>query len=161
MNFDFGQYLSKKIVQHQFLHTMDKSKQISDIYYNPWIDHDFDQNNQQSKLDALPINEIPIEPEAVQPELLQPQGTENIEDTQDPWEIFEENVVASGQALGYPNDGLSDKWELDSNEESLYQISSNKEPPTYHIKDLIDARLDQIQQLLKLRVNQLATLFVS
>ncbi|CAG8856422.1 28165_t:CDS:1, partial [Gigaspora margarita] len=46
---------------------------------------------------ALPINEIPIEPEAVQLELLQPQDTENIEDTQDLWEIFEENVVASGQ----------------------------------------------------------------
>ncbi|CAG8818286.1 36717_t:CDS:1, partial [Gigaspora margarita] len=52
---------------------------------------------------------ILIEPEAVQLELLQPQGTENIENTQDPWEIFEETVVASGQALGYPNDGLSDK----------------------------------------------------
>ncbi|CAG8846242.1 5357_t:CDS:1, partial [Gigaspora margarita] len=45
--------------------------------------------------------------------------------------------------------------ELDSDEESLYPISRNKEPSTYHIKDLIDARLDQIQQLLKLRVNQL------
>ncbi|CAG8852489.1 45381_t:CDS:1, partial [Gigaspora margarita] len=44
--------------------TMDKSKQMSDIYYNPWIDLDFDQNNQQSELDALPIKEIPIEPEA-------------------------------------------------------------------------------------------------
>ncbi|CAG8816946.1 11048_t:CDS:1, partial [Gigaspora margarita] len=42
---------------------------------------------------------------------------------------------------------------LDSDEESLYPISRNKEPPTYYIKDLIDARLDQIQQLLKLRVN--------
>ncbi|CAG8837083.1 39347_t:CDS:2, partial [Gigaspora margarita] len=60
-------------------------KQKSDIYYNPWTDLDFDQNNQQSKLDALPIKEIPIEPKAVQLELLQPQ-------------------VASGQALGYPND---------------------------------------------------------
>ncbi|CAG8834034.1 40514_t:CDS:2, partial [Gigaspora margarita] len=77
---------------------------ISDIYYNPWIDLNFDQNNQQSELDALPIKEIPIEPEAVQLELLQPQDTENIEDTQDPWEIFEENIVASGQAQGYPND---------------------------------------------------------
>ncbi|CAG8830155.1 25831_t:CDS:1, partial [Gigaspora margarita] len=65
--------------QLQFLHTMDKSKQMSDIYYNPWTDYDFDQNNQQSKLDALPIKEIPIEPEAVQLELLQLQ-----EDTQDP-----------------------------------------------------------------------------
>ncbi|CAG8814304.1 13436_t:CDS:1, partial [Gigaspora margarita] len=103
---------------------------------------------------TLSIKEITIKPEAIQLELLQPQDTENIEDTQDPWEIFEENVVASGQALGYPNDGLSDKWELDSDEESLYPISSrNKEPSTYHIKDLIDARLDQIQQLLKLRVN--------
>ncbi|CAG8830146.1 29270_t:CDS:1 [Gigaspora margarita] len=123
---------------------MDKSKQMSDIYYNPWIDFDFDHNNQQSELDALSIKEIPIEPEAVQFELLQPQDTKNIEDTQDSWEIFEENVVASGQALGYPNDGLSDKWELESDEESLYPISRNKEPPTYYIKDLINTRLDQI-----------------
>ncbi|CAG8510574.1 22030_t:CDS:2 [Gigaspora rosea] len=77
--------------------------------------------------------------------------------TEDPWKIFEETVIDSGQALGYnPNDGLSDKWELDSDEESLYLvISRNKEPPTYHIKDLIDTRLNQILQLLKLRVNQL------
>ncbi|CAG8818117.1 33314_t:CDS:1, partial [Gigaspora margarita] len=61
--------------QYQFLHTMDKSKQISDIYYNPWIDLNFDQNNQQAELDALPIKEIPIEPEAVQFELLQLQDT--------------------------------------------------------------------------------------
>ncbi|CAG8834246.1 45962_t:CDS:1 [Gigaspora margarita] len=133
---------------------MDKSKQMSDIYYNPWTDLDYDQNNQQSKLDALSIKEIPIEPEAIQLELLQPQGTKNIENTQDPWKIFEETIVVSSQALGYPNDGLSDKWKLDSDEESLYPIiSRNKEPPTYHIKDLIDARLDQIQLLLKLRVN--------
>ncbi|CAG8724740.1 6265_t:CDS:2 [Gigaspora rosea] len=108
-----------------------------DIYYNPWTDLDVDQNNQQSVSDTLLIEEnIP---------------------TEDPWEIFEETVIDSGQAIGYnPNDGLSDKWEFDSNKESLYPvISRNKEPPTYHIKDLIDARLDQIQQLLKLRVNQL------
>ncbi|RIB17540.1 hypothetical protein C2G38_2187030 [Gigaspora rosea] len=76
--------------------------------------------------------------------------------TEDPWEIFEETVIDSGQALEYnPDDGLSDNWELDSDEESLFPvISKNKEPSTYHIKDLIDARLDQIQQLLKLRVNQ-------
>ncbi|CAG8845885.1 34310_t:CDS:2, partial [Gigaspora margarita] len=91
---------------------------------------------------ALSIKEIPIEPEAVQLELLQPEDIENIEDTQDPWKSFEENVVAS------------DKGELDSDEESLYPIiSRNKEPSTYYIKDLFDARLDQIQQLLKLRVN--------
>src|SRR5260363_107244 len=142
MNFDFGQYLSTSI-----LHTMDKSQQKSDIYYNPWTD-DFDQKNQQSILNALPIEEIPIEPEAVQLEPLQPQDTENIENTQDPWEIFEETIVASGQALGYPDDGLLDKWELDSNEESLYLISGrSKKPPTCHIKDLINIRLDQIQQL--------------
>ncbi|CAG8458251.1 6928_t:CDS:2 [Gigaspora margarita] len=42
---------------------------------------------------------------------------------QDPWEIFEETVINSGQALGYnPDDGLSDKWELDSDKESLYPI---------------------------------------
>ncbi|CAG8848901.1 33790_t:CDS:1, partial [Gigaspora margarita] len=135
---------------------MDKSKQMSDIYYNPCTDLDYNQNNQQSKLNALPIKEIPIEPEAVQLELLQPQGTKNIENTQDLWESFEETIVVSGQALGYSNDRLSDKWELDSDEESLYPIiSRNKEPPTYYIKDLIDARLDQIQLLLKLRVNQL------
>ncbi|CAG8835270.1 2988_t:CDS:1, partial [Gigaspora margarita] len=58
---------------------------------------------------ALPIKKIPIEPEVVQLELLQPQDTENIEDAQDPWEIFEENVVASSQALGCPNNGLLDK----------------------------------------------------
>ncbi|CAG8786712.1 38568_t:CDS:2 [Gigaspora margarita] len=58
---------------------------------------------------AVPIKEIPIKPEAVQLELLQPQGTENIENTQDSWEVFKVNVVASGQALGYPNNGLSDK----------------------------------------------------
>src|SRR5260364_223072 len=149
MNFDFGQYLSKNS-STSILHTMDKSQQKSDIYYNPWTD-DFDQKNQQSVLNALPIEEIPIEPEAVQLEPLQPQDTENIENTQDPWEIFEETIVASGQALGYPDDGLSDKWELDSDEECLYLISSrSKEPPTYHIKDLINIRLDQIQQLLKL-----------
>ncbi|CAG8812040.1 44708_t:CDS:2, partial [Gigaspora margarita] len=128
------------------LHTIDKSQQKSDIYYNPWADN-FDQKNQQSVLNALPIEEIPIEPEA---------DTKNIENTQDPWEIFEETIVASGQALEYPNNGLSDKWELNSDEESLYLISGrSKEPPTYHIKDLINIRLDQIQQLLKLRVNQL------
>ncbi|RIB14814.1 hypothetical protein C2G38_2193972 [Gigaspora rosea] len=106
------------------------------IYYNPWTDLDVDQNKQQSVSDTLPIEEnLP---------------------TEDPWEIFEETVIDSGQAPGYnPDNGLSDKWELDSDEESLYPvISRNKEPPTYHIKDLIDARLDQIQQLLKLRVNQ-------
>ncbi|CAG8851456.1 12413_t:CDS:1, partial [Gigaspora margarita] len=97
---------------------------------------------------------IPIEPEAVQLELLQPQGTENIEYIQDPWEIFEKTIVASSQALGYSNNELLDKWELDFNKESMYPIiSRNKKPSTYHIKDLIDARLDQIQQLLKLRVN--------
>ncbi|CAG8780530.1 28681_t:CDS:1, partial [Gigaspora margarita] len=77
--------------------------------------------------------------------------------TQDSWKIFEETVIYSGQALGYnPDGGLSDKWELDSDKKNLYPIiSRNKEPPTYHIKVLIDARLDQIQQLLKLRINQL------
>ncbi|CAG8690751.1 11090_t:CDS:2, partial [Gigaspora rosea] len=67
--------------------------------------------------------------------------------------IFEETVIDSGQAIGYnPDNGHPDKWDLDSDEESFYPvISRNKEPPTYHIKDLIDARLDQIQQLLKLR----------
>ncbi|CAG8795401.1 11951_t:CDS:1, partial [Gigaspora margarita] len=84
-------------------------KQKLDNYYNPWTDFDFDQNNQQSELDALLIKEIPIEPEAVQLELLQPQGTKNIENTQDPWEIFKENIVASGQVLGYPNNRLLDK----------------------------------------------------
>ena len=128
-----------------------------DIYYNPWTD-DFDQNNQQSVSDTLPIEEnLPTKPEVLQPELPQPYNVENIDNIQDPWEIFEKTVIDSGQALGYnPDDGLSDKWELDSDEESLFPvISKNKEPPTYHIKDLINARLDQIQQLLKLRVNQL------
>ncbi|RIB07636.1 hypothetical protein C2G38_2113223 [Gigaspora rosea] len=137
---------------------IDNSKQKMDIYYNPWTDLDVDQNNQHSVADTSPIEEnLPIEPEAVQFEPPQPHGTENIENTQDPWEIFEETIVASGRAIGYnPDDGLSDKWELDSDEESLYPvISKNKEPPTYHIKDLIDTRLDQIQQLLKLRVNRL------
>ena len=75
---------------------MDNSKQKLDIYYNPWTD-DFDQNNQQSVSDTLPIEEnLP---------------------TEDPWEMFEETVIDSGQALGYnPDDGLSDKWELDSDE---------------------------------------------
>ena len=127
-----------------------------DIYYNPWTDLDFDQNNQQPVPSTLPIEEnLPTEQEALQLASLQHHDVENIDDNQDPWEIFEETVIDSGQAIGYnPDDGLSDKWELDSDEESLFPvISRNKEPPTYHIKDLINARLDQIQQLLKLRVN--------
>ena len=56
--------------------------------------------------------------------------------TEDPWEMFEETVIDSGQALGYnPDDGLSDKWELDSDEESLFPvISRNKEPPLTILK---------------------------
>ncbi|CAG8787783.1 8165_t:CDS:1, partial [Racocetra fulgida] len=61
--------------------------------------------------------------------------------------IVEETVIVSGQAPGYNFDNkLSNKWNLDSSdEESLYPIPKrNKEPSTYHIKDLIDIRLNQI-----------------
>ena len=89
---------------------MDNSKQKLNIYYNPWTD-DFDQNNQQFVSDTLPIEEnLPTEPEVLQSELPQPYNVENIDNIQDPWEIFEETVIDSGQALGYnPDDGLSDK----------------------------------------------------
>ncbi|CAG8672927.1 25885_t:CDS:2 [Gigaspora margarita] len=41
------------------------------------------------------------------------------------WEIFEETVIDSGQALGYNSDnGLLNKWELDSDKKSLYPIIS-------------------------------------
>ncbi|RIB28671.1 hypothetical protein C2G38_2157254 [Gigaspora rosea] len=78
--------------------------------------------------DTLPIEEnLPTEQEVVQLELLQLHDAENIDNTQGPWEIFEETVVDSGQALGYnPDDGLSDKWELDSDEESFYPVISKE-----------------------------------
>ncbi|CAG8842127.1 771_t:CDS:2, partial [Gigaspora margarita] len=85
----------------------------------------------------------------LQLELPQSQNAKNIDNTQDPCEIFEETVIDSGPALEY-------NLKLNSNEESFYPIiNRNKEPSTYYIKDLIDAKLDQIQQLLKLRIDQL------
>jgi hypothetical protein len=46
---------------------MENSNQIQDIYYNPWADLDFDQNNQLSVPDTLPNEEsLPTEEEALQ-----------------------------------------------------------------------------------------------
>ncbi|CAG8769252.1 3122_t:CDS:1, partial [Racocetra fulgida] len=127
------------------------------IYYNPWTDLDFDQIDQKPIPDVLPIEEnLPTEQEALQSIFIPSDNTEDIDDNQDPWEIDKESVIASGQAPRYNlDDELSDKWNLDSSdEESLYSIPRrNKEPPTYYIKDLIDIRLNQIQYLLKLRIN--------
>ncbi|CAG8741453.1 6001_t:CDS:1, partial [Racocetra fulgida] len=127
------------------------------IYYNPWTDLDFDQIDQKPIPDVLPIEEnLPTEQEALQSIFISSDNTEDIDDNQDLWEIVEETIIASGQAQEYNLDNkLSDKWNLDSSdEESLYPIPRrNKEPPTYHIKDLIDIRLNQIQHLLKLRIN--------
>ncbi|CAG8805978.1 9451_t:CDS:1, partial [Racocetra persica] len=113
-----------------------------DIYYNAWTDLSFDQNDQQPVSDTLPIEEnLPTEQEALQSISIQSYKTKDTDDTQDPWEIIEETVIASGQALEY--DKLSDIWDPDSfDEESLYPIPRrNREPSTYHIKDLINIRL--------------------
>ncbi|CAG8499789.1 19734_t:CDS:1, partial [Racocetra persica] len=94
--------------------------------------------------------DLPIEQEVLQSISSQ---SYNIEDIKDLWEIIEETVIASGQALGY--DELSDIWDFNfSDEESFYPIPRrNRESPTYHIKDLINIRLKQIEHLLKLRIN--------
>ena len=36
---------------------MENINKMDDIFYNPWSDDDFDQNDQQSVPDVLPIEE--------------------------------------------------------------------------------------------------------
>ncbi|CAG8698464.1 5687_t:CDS:1, partial [Gigaspora rosea] len=60
------------------------SKQKLDIYYNPWTDLNFDQNNQQFVSDTLLIEEnLLTEQEVLQLEYLQPHNAKNINNTQD------------------------------------------------------------------------------
>ncbi|CAG8687814.1 6414_t:CDS:1, partial [Racocetra fulgida] len=81
------------------------------IYYNSWTDLNFDQINQKPIPDVLPIEEnLPTEQEVLQFIFILSDNTEDIDDSQDPWEIIKEIVIASGQALGYDLDNeLSDK----------------------------------------------------
>ena len=75
---------------------MTNSNQELDIYYNPWTNLDFDQNDQQPVPDTLPIEEtLPTEQEALQSIPTQPDDIEDMDDTQDPWEIFEETIITS------------------------------------------------------------------
>ena len=81
---------------------MDNISENLDLYYNPWTDLNFDQNNQQPVPDTLPTEEdLLTEQEALQLTSLQNSNTEDMDSTQDPWEIFEETTIISGQAIGY------------------------------------------------------------
>jgi hypothetical protein len=139
---------------------MDNINENLDLYYNPWTDLNFDQNNQQSVPDILPIEEdLLTEQEALQLTSLQNNNTEDMNSTQDPWEIFEETTIISGQAIGYNCDEESDTCRIDtfytSDEETIYTpIAKNQRSSIYTINDLIQTRLNQVQKLLQLRINK-------
>jgi hypothetical protein len=139
---------------------MDNINENLDLYYNPWTDLNFDQNNQQPVPDTLPIEEdLLTEQEALQLISLQNNNTEDMDSTQDPWEIFEETTIISGQAIGYNCDEKSDNCIIDtfytSDEETIYTpTTKNQRSSIYTINDLIQTRLNQIQKLLQLRINK-------
>src|ERR1043165_748661 len=131
-----------------------------DLYYNPWTDLNFDQNNQQPVSDTLSIEEnLLTEQEALQLALLQNNNIEDMDSTQDPWEIFEETTIISGQVIGYNCDEKSDTCNIDtfyiSDEKTIYTpTTKNQRSSIYTINDLIQIRLNQIQKLLQLKINK-------
>ncbi|CAG8732960.1 7350_t:CDS:2, partial [Racocetra fulgida] len=116
------------------------------IYYNPWTDLDFDQIDQKPIPNVLPIEEnLPTEQEALQSIFTQPDNTEDIDDSQDPWEIVEETVIASGdiQHFLYPNLPLP----LQNLNKDFYKLCEAK------TKKAQDRLLKQVQRKVKLCQN--------
>ncbi|CAG8524427.1 9305_t:CDS:2 [Dentiscutata heterogama] len=102
---------------------------------------------------------LPTEQEALQLASLQHYDVEDMDDNQDPWEIFEETVIASRQAIGYDCDENFDVYKNNnfytSDEETIYTSTTrNKRVSVYTVNDLIQTRLNQIQKLLQLRINK-------
>jgi len=125
-----------------------------DLYYNPWTDLSFDQNNQSPIPDTLPAEEeLPTEQEALQFALTQSYNNEDMDSNQDPWETYEEIEIASGFAIGYNHDERSDIWSLADKTTINSTISKSKRSLYYTFDDLIHKRLKQIKKLLELRIN--------
>jgi hypothetical protein len=141
---------------------------MEDIYYNPWANFYFDQNDQQPIPDTLPIEEtLPTELEALKLACTEHDESENMNSTQDLWEILEETeiVVLSGQVNIY-NNNQNMRLLLDSKQQNTSQNLLNKEEmllttkkkhrqKKYLYNNLIKRKLYQIRKLLLLRVTDL------
>ncbi len=136
---------------------MENINKMDDIFYNPWSDDDFDQNDQQSVPDVLPIEEyLPTEQEALQLMCSQYDDVEEYISEQDSYELIEETVIDFGQAPGYDLDyELSDKSEYESFGEiiSYPTMKRRKRQRKYLSNNQIERRLLEIRKLLQLRVN--------
>ena len=76
---------------------MENINKMDDIFYNPWSDDDFDQNDQQPVPDVLPIEEyLPTEQEALQLMCSQYDDVEEYISEQDSYELIEETVIDFG-----------------------------------------------------------------
>jgi hypothetical protein len=132
---------------------------MKDIFYNPWSDDDFDQNYQISVPDVLPMEEyLPTEREALQSMCSQHDDIEEYNSEQDPWELYEETVIAYGQAPGYDLDHeLSNKSKYESSGEiiSYSTTKRKKRQKRYLSNNLIERKLLQVKKLLQFRINGL------